>query len=556
MPTSIAHSLAAVTCRTSVSPVVEASASHSSRRRGPPVGGREQRDRAVRLDVRVARAGRGVGDDQPPQPLHHLVVGPVRGAAGAPVDRSPSGRCRPADALADLLDHRDRRRGRRCPTGTSAGAARSRPAGSAGPPSGRPRSASIPRRQPRPWCSAAASRALPMPWPWASRPDGVRRQHPHQLAGVRRREADHPVVVLGDPAAARVGAQEVAGAHHPGLRRAPASGSPGPARTGGASGCRARGTLGAEPLRRRDVGLRHRPDGRVGHAHHRRRRPECPHAGSHRAGQVRRDAHRRGGRGGHGRGLAAAEAATTSSTSRRCPTAAPGSSTCSTRRRAASCCGLTVRGPFGDPVPARRAAGRATRRTSRARRRAGSTSPAATRAELASDVRRRRAGDRRDRGRRRARSWSGSAAAAPTTAGPGLLAALGAYGDRRLDGGVAGARRASSRSTSAAARERFEDVELVAATDVDNPLTGLFGATKTYGPQKGISEERLPIVDTLLSAFAGAIDRKAAARAGRRRGGRARLRAARPRRPPRVRDRAGRRRWSGSPSAPGRPTWC
>ena len=29
----------------------------------------------------------------------------------------------------------------------------------------------------------------------------------------------------------------------------------------------------------------------------------------------------------------------------------------------------------------------------------------------------------------------------------------------------------------------------MAASDVDNPLTGLFGATKVYGPQKGVAED-------------------------------------------------------------------
>ena len=100
-----------------------------SRRAGP--------GRAVRLDVRVAGAGRGVGDDEPPQPLHHLVVGPVRGAAGAPVDRvhqlDVARRCPPGPSRSPGSPT-----GRRCPTAPSAGAARSRPAGSAGPPSGRP----------------------------------------------------------------------------------------------------------------------------------------------------------------------------------------------------------------------------------------------------------------------------------------------------------------------------------------------------------------------------------------------------------------------------------
>ena len=48
----------------------------------------------------------------------------------------------------------------------------------------------------------------------------------------------------------------------------------------------------------------------------------------------------------------------------------------------------------------------------------------------------------------------------------------------------------------------------MAASDVDIPLTGLFGATKTFGPQKGIAEERIAEVDGWLEAFATATDRR------------------------------------------------
>jgi glycerate kinase len=57
-------------------------------------------------------------------------------------------------------------------------------------------------------------------------------------------------------------------------------------------------------------------------------------------------------------------------------------------------------------------------------------------------------------------------------------------------------------------------VHLVAATDVDNPLAGLFGATKTFGPQKGISDERLPVVDGWLEVLAAATDRRTALEKG------------------------------------------
>ena len=60
----------------------------------------------------------------------------------------------------------------------------------------------------------------------------------------------------------------------------------------------------------------------------------------------------------------------------------------------------------------------------------------------------------------------------------------------------------------APARERLAGVTLVAASDVDSPLTGLFGATKTFGPQKGVAEERIALVDGLLEQLAVATDRR------------------------------------------------
>jgi glycerate kinase len=42
----------------------------------------------------------------------------------------------------------------------------------------------------------------------------------------------------------------------------------------------------------------------------------------------------------------------------------------------------------------------------------------------------------------------------------------------------------------------------VAATDVDNPLLGLRGATNVFGPQKGVAADRLLEVDGALTRFA------------------------------------------------------
>ena len=91
--------------------------------------------------------------------------------------------------------------------------------------------------------------------------------------------------------------------------------------------------------------------------------------------------------------------------------------------------------------------------------------------------------------------------------GAGLLGALGATADRPLDEGVTGLE-GVTRVDLAPARARLDGVTLTCASDVDSPLTGLFGATKTYGPQKGLSEERLPVLDGVLEQLAAATDRR------------------------------------------------
>ena len=93
--------------------------------------------------------------------------------------------------------------------------------------------------------------------------------------------------------------------------------------------------------------------------------------------------------------------------------------------------------------------------------------------------------------------------------GAGLLAALGAEPSAALRGGAAGL----------AGLDQVElpsspDADLLIASDVDIPLTGLFGAAKTYGPRKGIAEERLPAVDGLLVHFAERTDSRLALEKG------------------------------------------
>ncbi|NYJ01978.1 glycerate kinase [Nocardioides thalensis] len=97
--------------------------------------------------------------------------------------------------------------------------------------------------------------------------------------------------------------------------------------------------------------------------------------------------------------------------------------------------------------------------------------------------------------------------------GAGMLAALGAAADVPLDRGGAALEGVTEVDLSAP-RAALAGVELVAASDVDSPLAGLFGATKTFGPQKGIAEERLPWLDGVLEAYGAATDRRLALEAG------------------------------------------
>ena len=95
--------------------------------------------------------------------------------------------------------------------------------------------------------------------------------------------------------------------------------------------------------------------------------------------------------------------------------------------------------------------------------------------------------------------------------GAGLLAALGATAEPAgaLEAGPT-ALAELTRVDLAPARERLARVTLVAATDVENPLLGLRGATSVFGSQKGIGDERKPVVDGWLTRLADAADRKAA----------------------------------------------
>jgi glycerate kinase len=95
--------------------------------------------------------------------------------------------------------------------------------------------------------------------------------------------------------------------------------------------------------------------------------------------------------------------------------------------------------------------------------------------------------------------------------GAGLLSALGAVATPAgaLDEGPSGLASLESVDLTQAT-ERLHGVALVAASDVDNPLLGLIGATNVFGPQKGVVQDRLQAVDAMLERLAGATDKKLA----------------------------------------------
>jgi glycerate kinase len=91
----------------------------------------------------------------------------------------------------------------------------------------------------------------------------------------------------------------------------------------------------------------------------------------------------------------------------------------------------------------------------------------------------------------------GLGGSATNDGGAGLLAALGATADVPLDRGPAALAGVTSVDLSAA-RSRIDGVELVIAADVDLSLLGMFGATKTFGPQKGLTDGQIIEVDGWL----------------------------------------------------------
>lgn len=104
----------------------------------------------------------------------------------------------------------------------------------------------------------------------------------------------------------------------------------------------------------------------------------------------------------------------------------------------------------------------------------------------------------------------GVGGSATTDGGAGMLAALGA---RFLDedgepvppgGGSLGLLATADLS---GLDPRLSSVDVVLASDVDNPLTGPKGAPAVYGPQKGASPDDVAVLDAGLAHFAAVLEK-------------------------------------------------
>jgi glycerate kinase len=107
----------------------------------------------------------------------------------------------------------------------------------------------------------------------------------------------------------------------------------------------------------------------------------------------------------------------------------------------------------------------------------------------------------------------GLGGSAVNDAGAGMLAALGAAPLDESGYALPYGGAALAAAAALGGEPRLRQVRLVAATDVDNPLVGLHGASNVYGPQKGATREDVLLLDAALEHFAGVLE-KAYGRSG------------------------------------------
>lgn len=111
----------------------------------------------------------------------------------------------------------------------------------------------------------------------------------------------------------------------------------------------------------------------------------------------------------------------------------------------------------------------------------------------------------------------GVGGSATTDGGAGMLAALGARfldADGKPVGPGGGALVDVATTDLSGLDARFKDVDLILASDVDNPLTGPKGAPAVFGPQKGASPQDVTALDTALAHYASLLGPEQAALPG------------------------------------------
>jgi glycerate kinase len=111
-----------------------------------------------------------------------------------------------------------------------------------------------------------------------------------------------------------------------------------------------------------------------------------------------------------------------------------------------------------------------------------------------------------------ARVVIGLGGSATNDGGAGLLAGLGLSAAHHggvpvPDGGGWLAQAEVLQRAAGAPIERLGGIELIAASDVDNPLTGPQGASAVYGPQKGATASDVVILDAAMARWAAVLER-------------------------------------------------
>jgi glycerate 2-kinase len=109
-----------------------------------------------------------------------------------------------------------------------------------------------------------------------------------------------------------------------------------------------------------------------------------------------------------------------------------------------------------------------------------------------------------------ARLIIGSGGSATNDGGAGMAQALGVrlLDEQGRELGAGGAALAGlTRVDATGIDRRLRDVICVAATDVDNPLTGPAGASVIYAPQKGASADDVVVLDRALAHLAAIVQR-------------------------------------------------